>query len=276
LYKNNLVDSILLVNEKNKTAFRERELQLSRQLQEVQSRQIHTQNISIAILIVLLFALSVTVFLLFRYQRRLINANKKIELLLKELNHRVKNNLQIVSDMLHLQMHITKDTQQKLLIQSSIDRVESMNIIHTMLYKSGYNGIIDIKNFIETVVTNLSNSYADVASMYDTTIHVQQYEINIDKAISVGLIINELITNIYKYSKTSKIKPQLNVSITIQNNIFTLMIVDNCDQWNFQQYKSKKAGLGLFLIETLVNQLKGKWSFDNTSIGNRQHIEFYI
>ena len=272
LFNSEMGKTVSQLDIKYKTQQKEKELRLSKQLQAAQFNQIHVQQKFIALLTISILILSYLMFLLYRSNKAIKHANQKVEILMHELNHRVKNNLQIVSDMLHLQLDITTDEHQTTLMQSSINRVESMNIIHSLLYKEGFSGTIDMQNFAKALISNLAHTYQEKSYIFEISINIQNFICDIDKAIPLGLIINELITNIYKYAKPIREKTTLKIEITEENKKCKLKIIDNCKDWNIYEFQAKKSGLGLFLIETLINQINGNW----VQISNEEGSAFYI
>ncbi len=274
LSNDNVTDTVFLLNEKYKTQQKERELFTAKQFQAVQSEKIDDQWLLIILLIIVLCILSIVSFLLFRSNRVVKKANERIEILMKELNHRVKNNLQIVSDMLHLQKDIINDSHQMPMIQSAINRVESMNIIHTLLYQKGYSGIIELKNFVTTLMENLVHAYEFRSTIFNINLNIQKSNISVDKAIPLGLILNELITNIFKYAEVGTSSPLIEIIFTQKNNNCILEIRDNCKKWDIDAARTKKSGLGLFLVETLTRQIKGKWKQTSINSETIHTIEF--
>jgi len=269
-----MMNAISKMEVQYKTEQKEKELFLSRELQKVQSYKINAQKNFIMLLVGFLTLLSILLFLVYRLSRLRNQAKQKVEILLAELNHRVKNNLQIISGMLQMQMYMTKDEDQAAIIQTCINRVESINIIHALLYKEGFNGAINMKNFIDALTANLNNVFAEKYCMFEVSINIQNLRFDIGRAITIGLIINELITNIYKYAKAGKEKPSLEIRLVEEKNNCRLRIIDNCEFWDIQEIRKKNYGVGLSLVETLVKQLTGKWSVINNEQGTEHLIEF--
>lgn len=250
-----------------------KELLLSQQLQKLQAAQINTQRNSIFILSIFLFLLVTLSILLFRLYKAIKRAKKRIETLMKELNHRVKNNLQIISDMLSFQLDIAKDQEQADLIQSSIHRVQSMNAIHTLLYQKGFTGMINMGDFMKTLLLKITDAYRIKSNLFEIEINVSDFFLSIDKAIPTGLITNELVTNIFKYSKAIEMRC-LKINLSENNENCILEVVDNCGYWDVDYAKAKRIGLGLFLVETFVKQLHGSWNAVSDNLGSIHFIEF--
>ncbi len=264
LSNSEMTAAISKMQTKYKTEQTEKELSVSKQIQTVQSNQIRKQLIFILILGLLLLALIYTFSLLYHSYKKIKTANQRIEFLMSELNHRVKNNFQLISDLLHLQKDTAKDQEQKAFVQTSINRIQSVQVVHSLLYKKDFDGTISMQDFIKELVANLSFTYESISERFDILFDIFNIYIDVEKAIFIGLVINELITNIYKYSQSSKDMPTLAIAFSEDNNNYKLQIKDNCDSWDIQQGRTTKSGLGLFLVENLIKQLKGNWdSFRN-------------
>ncbi|AUB39254.1 CheY chemotaxis protein or a CheY-like REC [Nostoc flagelliforme CCNUN1] len=122
------------------------------------------------------------------------------EVLLKEIHHRVKNNLQIISSLLNLQAEYIKDNQALEVFKDSQNRIESMALIHEKLYQSQDLAKINFADYIQDLVTNLFYSYNVNSSAISLKMNVEEVFLAIDAAIPCGLIINELISNSLKYA----------------------------------------------------------------------------
>jgi PAS domain S-box-containing protein len=125
---------------------------------------------------------------------------KEKEILLKEIHHRVKNNLQIVTSLLKLQSSYVDDDKVKQLFKESQNRVQSMSLIHQKLYQSKDLSHINFKDYIETVVLHLQHSYGMLEDKVKIIIDVKDIAMPIDNAVPAGLIINELISNSLKHA----------------------------------------------------------------------------
>jgi len=121
-------------------------------------------------------------------------------ILLKEVHHRVKNNLQIISSLLELQADSIEAEASRKFIRESQDRIRSMAIVHEQLYKSEDLAVIDFARYVEELVSSLSRSSARPADNISTDIEIRDIELGIDQAIPCGLIINELVSNALKHA----------------------------------------------------------------------------
>ena len=245
---------------------KENEIQFHKQIESSQTQRIKTQYLTIILLAIILLLIVVTAILLQR-------ANRRIKTLLRELNHRVQNNHQTLYGILVLQADKTQEIGQINLLKSLRNRVESMSIIHDLLYKDDYDGSIDMNDFIPSLVTNVSLAFGNDPSSLQTIIHVNGIKLNTDQAIPLGLVINELVTNVYKYGVLSLPNPVLEIYLS-RKDAYTLILKDNCQPWNHEEFRTKKTGLGLSLVENFVKQLEGTWKIDSSNSGTIQTIKF--
>jgi PAS domain S-box-containing protein len=183
------------------------------------------------------------------------------EVLLKEIHHRVKNNLQIVSSILNLQSNYITDPKAHEIFEESRNRVKSMALIHEKLYQSDNLSQLKFYDYVKDLSRNLIESYNYSTQEVSVDISIDQILVSTDNAIALGLIINELISNSLKYAfngapdlkKNKKIHIHL---VKVENNI-ELAIGDNgigFPDIDFQETDT----LGLQLVNSLVDQLNGK------------------
>ena len=177
--------------------------------------------------------------------------------LLREIHHRVNNNLQIISSLFNLQSNYV-DENSKDILMASQSRVKSMAMIHEKLYQSPDLTRINMKDYIESFVSGLFSLY-----MVETTaIHLQtdleDIEMGIDTAIPVGLIINELVTNSLKHAFPAGNEGGIiEISFRKEGELLTLKIADNGIGLPERRKIETKKSLGLQLVSNLVNQLDG-------------------
>ena len=203
----------------------------------------------------------------------LINKSlKEKELLVKEVHHRVKNNFQIVSSLLELQSKGIEDERALELANEGKNRVKSMALIHQKLYQNE-SGLVDFDEYILLLVNELSLLYKSENEI-ETNITSRNMEFDVDTAIPLGLIINEIITNSYKYAFNNQKENSLSISINKENNgDFKLIMADNGPGLPFGFNVKKAKSLGLRLINRLVKQLHGTLNVSNEN-GARFEIIF--
>ena len=182
------------------------------------------------------------------------------EILLKEIHHRVKNNLQIVTSLLKLQSSYVGDENIKKLFKESQNRVHSMALIHQKLYQTKDLSHIDFGEYTETVVKYLQHSYGILQDKVMIKIDVQNSVMSIDNAIPAGLIINELVSNSLKHAFPEDRKGNIFINIAYDtfNKEYWLVIRD--DGIGIQKDFDVKSStsFGLKLVSTLVDQMSGK------------------
>ena len=135
-----------------------------------------------------------------RAQEQIEASLREKEVLLKEIHHRVKNNLQIISSLLNLQAESIKDDRVLEIFQESQNRIQSMALIHEKLYQSEDLATVNFADYIHELVTNLWYSYQVNLDAVTFTTNIEQVVLNIDKAIPCGLIVNELVSNALKHA----------------------------------------------------------------------------
>lgn len=195
------------------------------------------------------------------------------EQLLKEIHHRVKNNMQIISSLLSLQSENSEDEKFNALLRESRNRINSMALVHEMLYQSDDLSKIELKEYIETLCSSVHRSYAlpnsNIEFVYDVD---KGAHFNIDKMIPIGLILNEAISNSLKHAfpkKTGKIT----ICLQNKNGKYELMVSDNGTGFKNEFDPEKDSHLGIQLIYMLTEQLGGKLDVKNDN-GVCYHINF--
>jgi two-component sensor histidine kinase len=178
--------------------------------------------------------------------------NNEKEILLKEVHHRVKNNLQLVSSLLSLQSKTVKDKKTKQILLEGTDRIKSISLVHQRLYKKESFTDVEFQTYSSQIVDNLIASYNSVNNV-DFEINSNE-NIGIDFAISLGLILNEIVTNTLKYN-IDKIK--IKITFVKKSSTYELMVSDNGKGFDISTIQQKNT-LGMRLITILTNQLDGE------------------
>ena len=182
---------------------------------------------------------------------------KEKEVMLKEIHHRVKNNLQIISSLLSLQASKLQDEQALAAFEESKNRIYTMALIHEQLYRSFNFSNIQMKDYVQTLTRELIRAYR-VFGRIEITAKVDNTSLGIDKAIPCGLILNELITNSIKYAFPEGSPGRINVSLkTLKDSTHEIKVRDNgvglSKYIDFENLES----LGLHLVKVLTEQLDG-------------------
>ncbi len=202
-----------------------------------------------------------------RRQRELAIALEEKEVLLKEIHHRVKNNMQIVSSLLKFQSENIKEAQYVEMFNESRNRIQAMSLIHEKLYSSKDTASINFKDYIEDLANNLFRFYKVSPAKIKLVIDVADVTFNIETSIPCGLIINEFISNSLKYAFPDNREGEIKISLhKTERPKVVLVLSDNgvCipDDIDFRNTKS----LGLRLITNLSErQLDGKIELDRSN-----------
>lgn len=187
------------------------------------------------------------------------------ELLLKEIHHRVKNNLQIISGILSLQNNSISDEKAKQILIDGQDRIQSIALLHKTMYQNENFNMVNFQNYCNELITYIKQ--ANVTINKNITIHqdIENVPFNIDTAIPLSLIINEIITNCYKHAFENKTEGSISISIKKQNDgCYKLIIEDNGNGLpeNFNSFENSKS-FGFDLIHGLCQQIDGELIITN-------------
>lgn len=212
----------------------------------------------------------------------LLISNEEKDVLLKEIHHRVKNNLQVITSLLSLQSSYLKDDDEKRIFADSQYRINSMAIVHEMLYQSDNLSKLDYRNYLEELSEYLIRSIKGADNNVKLILDVPKINLGIDTAIPLGLLINEILTNSLKYGIKKDDEGIISIAIHkvetqekgLLENSFVLEIGDNgggySDTVNFRNSNS----LGLRLINNLTRQLEGVMKKDPSKKGTNYIISF--
>lgn len=202
----------------------------------------------------------------------IIESLKEKEVMLKEIHHRVKNNLQIISSILNLQSSFVTDENTLEILQESRNRIRSMAIIHENLYRTEDFSSINFADYLMNLVTNLIASYRTREGIELET-EIEQINLVLDQAIPCGLLVNELISNSLKYAWPGEKDGKITLHLKQVDNQVSLLIADDGIGLpnNFEDMNSDT--LGLQLVITLVDQLDGELIVDSKN-GTKYLIKF--
>lgn len=228
-----------------------------------QESQITKQKSKQSFLIIiasLLLLIIILLFVTFKNNKKknilLQKQNEEKEFLLKEIHHRVKNNLGIVSSLLSLQTAQIKDPKVKEEMEKSQNRVYSMSMIHQKLYQGKDITIIEMKDYFKELGNHILNSF-DAGDKVEIIYHMGKIELDVDTAIPLGLIVNELLTNAFKYAFPKKTNGIITIDmIEIKDQIYELIVSDN-GVGHSKQDNIQSTGFGTQLITLLTKQLDG-------------------
>lgn len=204
-------------------------------------------------------------------EKEIVESLKEKEVLLKEIHHRVKNNLQVISSILNLQSSFVKDEKTLEILDESRNRIRSMAIIHENLYRTTNFSSIDFSSYLQNLCINLISSYHVYSGVVEFKDEMEKVDLVLDQAIPCGLLVNELITNSIKYAFPTKQAGEITVGLVEKEDVIYLRIEDNGIGLPKDFDMMKTDTLGLQLVSTLVEQLDGE-----ITVGNHQGTKYLI
>jgi PAS domain S-box-containing protein len=200
------------------------------------------------------------------------NSLREKELLLKEIHHRVKNNLQITSSLLRLQAGKIADPGVKQLLRESQDRIRSMALVHEMLYRSKDLARVDFGEYVRTLVFQLVRSY-NASARIRPVVELEPVVLGVDLAVPCGLVINELVANALKHAFPGDRKGRVQVRMTTSADRYRLSVYDDGVGLPPEVDFVGTATLGLQLVRMLTEQIGGEIALEKGP-GTEFVIEF--
>ena len=276
---NALSDSLANLDKTRQIADMEAKYESAKKESEIQAK-----NRQILLLITGLVATFVIAGLLFWLYRR-VNAQKKIitrqskklQTMMKELHHRVKNNLQIVTSLLNLQAYRLNDDEAIAAIRQSKQRVHAMSLIHQRLYRTDVSAFVNIKEYFCDLAESLLASYGYDRTTFDLRVSAQEELLDVDKLLAIGLIVNEIVTNALKYAYKDIASPSLHIDYARKGEHVVLSMTTNGNHWDEAKWRQESSpfgnegSFGKQLVTTLCGQLKAT---QELTVGNGTRFTF--
>lgn len=196
------------------------------------------------------------------------------EILLREIHHRVKNNMQMMASLLELQSFRLNDKSLREIFEDAQSRIWSMALVHESLYRSPDLGRIMADEYFGRLVQQITGSFSDGLSSIAVNLDVKQIPLKIDCAINCGLIVNELLSNCFKHAFPDGRKGEIRLSIrSTEENLIELEVVDNGIGSLGDPDIEKPESFGLYLVNLLVEELEAKVEINGVN-GTRYLIRF--
>lgn len=211
------------------------------------------------------------------HTKELSRSLEEKEILLKEIHHRVKNNLQVISSLLYLQSRNIKDDAINTIFGESQMRVRSLALVHEKLYQSSDFSKIDFSDYIKNLLSHIRSSYKTTSELIEIKLELEKVFLSVDKAVPLGLILNELLSNAFKYAfpensvDNSDRKFILIKLETIGENKLLLLVSDNGVGVPDDFEVNKSNSLGLKIVFGLVSQIDGE-----LKIKHKNNTEFSL
>ena len=181
------------------------------------------------------------------------------DILLKEIHHRVKNNLAIIQSLLYLQSQNISEPKTRAHFTESQTRIKSMALVHEKLYQSHSLARVNIKNYVMELVREIKNTFMSADQQIETEIDAEDVKISINKAVPCGLLLNELLCNAFQHAFTGLKEGKVTIKCQQTEDYIELCIIDNGH--GIPKENLSDSTLGINLIQGLVNQLDGDIKF---------------
>jgi two-component system, sensor histidine kinase PdtaS len=248
------------------TEVKENQILLLEEQGQLKTAEIRTKQIliySLALAIVLLLVIALLIYKNFQTVRR---SKDSYQLLLGELHHRVKNNLQLLASVLSLQSQQLKDENALMTAKSIESRVNAMALIHRKLYGGGRARTINIREYVHELIDFLVYSYGFNKGALRIDLAVPDIEVDVDKAIPLGLILNEVISNSLKYAYHEHPDPSLVLAVNQSSNSdLEVRVSDNGKGFEYNPGADSEDSFGLKMIRLLIKELKGSVRIEATN-----------
>lgn len=198
-----------------------------------------------------------------RVTRELKEALEVQKSLMKEFQHRVKNNFAVISSLINLEGEKAKDEYHKALFQESRNRLDSIAKLHELLYKSKSYTSINLKEYLEEILQNLTESFSATHKGIEVKVNIDDVVLGVSTAIPVALILNELVTNSYKHAFNDKQNGMIDVKLSEKDKEIKLTVKDSGG--GFDRSALKNTTVGLHILDDLVNQIDATLNYRSES-----------
>jgi two-component sensor histidine kinase len=205
--------------------------------------------------------------------RKIRDSLKEKEVLLKEVHHRVKNNLQVISSILNLQSSYVDDPKTLEILRESQQRIKSMSFIHETIYRTSDFSRLEFMDYLKTIISNLIQSYRSAKTRVDFVAEMHSVGLNLDQAIPCGLIVNELVSNSLKYAFKGREHGKLTIKLNEEDGVVMLAVMDDGIGLPADFAFEKNNSLGIQLVYALLDQIDATVKVDQTE-GTQFFISF--
>ncbi len=275
-YENSLKDQKILEQE---VRLENERFRSEKNEQERKRKQI--ENLFLWISIGLVAAIGLVIFLMYsrikrvnqelRLQKERVELKNRLidqslyekEILLKEIHHRVKNNLQIISSLLNLQSHRIEDEKAIETLNVSRDRIQAIALVHQKLYQSKDLSKVDFKAYLNDLLDQQKSAYSSLSSKLMIESNCIDLRLSLDVAVPLGIILSELVTNAFKHGLSQISQPKLCIDLYEKSDTFFLQIKDNGPGLPEGFSYENSESLGMEIIQALVSQIEAELTHSN-------------
>ena len=270
-------ERIAELEEKYKSEVKERELAQAQAELELQQLRLKRKVVQQRILIGIVIGVVIILLLLFYQFRTKIKINDVLEeknaliekslgekeILLKEIHHRVKNNLQFISSMFNLQARHVQDKQALNVLMEGKNRIHSMALVHQKLYQEDNLTGVNMRDYLNNLLDSLKHSFKVEKDKVKVEADIDELELDIDTAMPIGLLVNELITNTFKYAFEPDEEGLVNLSLHKEGQTLILEVRDNGRGFSEESIGENAEKFGFKLMKSLAEKLGGNLEVNN-------------
>ncbi|WP_162558674.1 histidine kinase dimerization/phosphoacceptor domain -containing protein [Robertkochia solimangrovi] len=271
------------IDVQTKRKLEQQRLDLERNRSEILEREktIYLSIVALVFSVLCVFALIIAYVKSIKNKRLIENQKRIIEnsltekdSLLKEIHHRVKNNLQMVSSLLSLQAKNTRSRAAINALEEGQSRVKAMALIHQKLYQNEDLSVIEMQEYIESLIASIQSVYKKDDAKVNIIIDAKGTQLDVDRAIPIGLILNELVSNSFKYAFTETKSGHIKIKLTDEGEHVAFEYSDDGIGLPDDFETVSTGSMGLNLINRLANQLRSKLQIDRDVKGVRFWFNF--
>ncbi len=206
-------------------------------------------------------------------KKRLKQSLAEKEVLFKEIQHRVKNNLAQVHGLLELQEIMSDNEELADLLKISQSRISTMSLAHDALYNTPDFSNISLKDYLENIANATHKSFLSSEKNIELRYMIEDMRIDMAKAIPFGLMVSEILINAHKHAFNNKSEGEISIVTAINDDTITLKIRDNGSGISKEKYVKKSSSLGMILVKNFTDQLDATMKIDTGKNGTSHHFE---
>jgi two-component sensor histidine kinase len=251
------------VNEKDKRILLEQKKGKQLKQETIQRQKEARYYILISVLLSLILIIALYAYFKIKKTNKLLNNSiKQKEILLQEVHHRVKNNLTVLTSLLYIQADETDNKETKLILSECQSRIRSMALVHQNLYDVEDASFVNLKLFIEQLIAESHEIFGVKGIKVIQKIDVSNVHFDMTFTVFLGLIINELVTNSFKYAFKIDLNNEIKIQLTHKGEEYTLTYSDSGNGLPREFDIDTSGGFGFKLINIMINQIQGKFNYD--------------
>lgn len=262
-------------NERARAEVKIMKVRLNESQQELEQKKVDNQRmfLFLSVLTVLILIIAVLFFRNRAANKKLSERNKEKDVLIQEIHHRVKNNLQFISSLLNMQRNSSQDEVEKHTLNDASRRIRAMALVHEMLYNHNDSNGISIKKYLEELILSLDQLVNSNKIPIAFKLDLEEHNFSVTESIALGMITSELVSNSMKYAFAGIENPCIEVKLSRTQNQIAFSLKDN--GVGVKDEKLIRKNLGTRLIDIFSRQLKGTYSIE-TNGGYWYKLQFTV